>query len=83
MGYEPRTGARTGRRGSAARSWSISAASTVASCQLMDQRVLPKSDVVKLLEKFVTVKLYTDFVPINSITPAQRDALGKSQSGAT
>ena len=47
------------------------------SCQLMDQRVLPKSDVVKLLEKFVTVKLYTDFVPINSITPAQRDALAK------
>ena len=39
----------------------------------MEQRVLPQPEVVALLKKFVTVQLYTDFVPINSITPDARE----------
>ncbi|HEX3449936.1 MAG TPA: thioredoxin family protein, partial [Isosphaeraceae bacterium] len=43
-----------------------------ANCRLMERRVLPRPEVVALLKKFVTVQLYTDFVPINSITADQR-----------
>jgi thiol:disulfide interchange protein len=43
-----------------------------ANCRLMERRVLPRPEVVTLLKKFVTVQLYTDFVPINSITADQR-----------
>ena len=35
-------------------------------CRLMERSVFPKPDVVPLLRKFVTVQLYTDFVPIDS-----------------
>jgi thiol:disulfide interchange protein DsbD len=48
-----------------------------ANCRLMEQNVLPKRPVAALLKKFVTVQLYTDFVPINSITAEQRQALGE------
>jgi thiol:disulfide interchange protein len=48
-----------------------------ANCRLMERRVLPRPDVVSLLKKFVTVQLYTDFVPINSITAGQRQALAE------
>jgi thioredoxin-related protein len=44
-------------------------------CRLMDRRVLPRPEVVALLKKFVTVQLYTDFVPISSLTSAQRERL--------
>jgi thiol:disulfide interchange protein DsbD len=43
-----------------------------ANCRLMERRVLPRPEVVALLKKFVTVQLYTDFVPIASITADQR-----------
>jgi thiol:disulfide interchange protein DsbD len=43
-----------------------------ANCRQMEQGVFPRPEVVDLLKKFVTVQLYTDFVPIKSITPDQR-----------
>ena len=46
-----------------------------ANCRLMERRVLPKPEVVSLLKKFVTIQLYTDFVPIASITADQREEL--------
>ncbi len=46
-----------------------------ANCRLMERRVLPRPEVVSLLKKFVTIQLYTDFVPISSITPDQREEL--------
>jgi thiol:disulfide interchange protein DsbD len=49
-----------------------------ANCRLMEQRVLPRAEVVDQLKKFVTVQIYTDFVPIASITPDQRAALGQA-----
>ena len=46
-----------------------------SNCRLMERRVLPKPEVISLLKKFVTVQLYTDFVPISSITPDEREEL--------
>jgi thiol:disulfide interchange protein len=46
-----------------------------ANCRLMERGVLPRPEVVALLKKFVTVQLYTDFVPIDSITADQREEL--------
>lgn len=46
-----------------------------ANCRLMERRVLPRPEVVKLLQEFVTVQLYTDRVPIASITADQREEL--------
>ncbi len=48
-----------------------------ANCRLMERRVLPRPDVVSLLKRFVTVQLYTDFVPIGSITADQRQKLAE------
>ena len=48
-----------------------------ANCRLMEKRVLPLPEVVKLLSNFVTVQLYTDFVDIASITAAQRKELAE------
>ena len=48
-----------------------------ANCRLMEQRVLPRPEVVNLLKQFVTVQLYTDYVPIASITAAQRKQLAE------
>ncbi len=48
-----------------------------ANCRLMEKRVLPKPEVVKLLSEFVTIQLYTDFVPIASITSSQRKELAE------
>jgi thiol:disulfide interchange protein DsbD len=48
-----------------------------ANCRLMEQRVLPKPEIVKLLNQFVTVQLYTDYVPIASLTAAQRKELAE------
>ncbi|MBV8486674.1 MAG: thioredoxin family protein, partial [Planctomycetaceae bacterium] len=44
-------------------------------CRLMEQRVLPRPEVVKLLKEFVTIQLYTDYVQIASITADQRREL--------
>ena len=49
-----------------------------ANCRLMERGVLPKPQVVSLLKKFVTVQLYTDFVPISSITSDQRYELAEA-----
>ena len=42
-----------------------------SNCRTMEQGVFPRPDVSKLLRKFVTVQLYTDYVPIGSI-PAEQ-----------
>ncbi|MGO9599387.1 MAG: cytochrome c biogenesis protein CcdA [Isosphaeraceae bacterium] len=44
-------------------------------CRLMEQRVLPRPEVVKLLKEFVPIQLYTDFVQIASITSDERREL--------
>lgn len=49
-----------------------------ANCRLMEQRVLPRQEVVDQLKNFVTVQIYTDFVPISSITSSQRQELGQA-----
>jgi thiol:disulfide interchange protein DsbD len=52
-----------------------------ANCRLMESRVLPRPEVVRLLQKFVTVQLYTaPVVPIESITAAQRETLADSNT---
>jgi thiol:disulfide interchange protein DsbD len=48
-----------------------------ANCRLMEKRVLPMDPVVSQLEKFVTVQLYTDRVPISSIAPEEKEALAE------
>ena len=48
-----------------------------ANCRLMEAGVFPRPEVVSLLKKFVTVQLYTDFVPIDSITADQRQKLAE------
>ena len=48
-----------------------------ANCRLMEKRVLPQPETVKLLSEFVTIQLYTDFVPIASITANQRKELAE------
>jgi thiol:disulfide interchange protein len=51
-----------------------------ANCRLMEGNVLPRPQVVALLKKFVTVQLYTDYVPIGSLTADQREELaGENQ----
>ena len=46
-------------------------------CRKMEQTVLPRPEVVKLLSQFVTVQLYTDIVPINSIKVEDRAELAE------
>jgi len=48
-----------------------------ANCRLMEKRVLPRPEIVKLLSEFVTIQLYTDFVPIASITATERKELAE------
>jgi thiol:disulfide interchange protein len=51
-----------------------------ANCRAMEAGVMPRPQVVSLLKKFVTVQLYTDRVPIGSLTPDQRaDLAGENQ----
>ena len=47
-------------------------------CRVMEQKTLARREVVPHLAKFITVQLYTDSVPIASITPAQRRSLAKA-----
>jgi thiol:disulfide interchange protein DsbD len=46
-------------------------------CRAMESGVMPRKEIVSRLSKFITVQLYTDFVPIASITQAQREALAE------
>jgi thiol:disulfide interchange protein DsbD len=48
-----------------------------ANCRTMEQSVMPRKEIVNLLSQFVTVQLYTDFVPIASITKQQRSELAE------
>jgi thiol:disulfide interchange protein DsbD len=47
-----------------------------SNCRSMEENVMPQPDVVALLNKFVTIQLYTDFAQIDSITATQREELG-------
>lgn len=49
-----------------------------ANCRLMEQEVLPRPEVIQELEKFVTVQLFTDTVPIKSIKPEERLKLAEA-----
>ena len=49
-----------------------------ANCRAMESGVFPRPEVVALLKKFVTVQLYTDIVPIESITSEQRQQLAEA-----
>jgi thiol:disulfide interchange protein DsbD len=48
-----------------------------ANCRTMESKVIPDPAVVAELRNFVRVRLYTDFVPIDSITKDDRDDLGE------
>jgi thiol:disulfide interchange protein len=48
-----------------------------ANCRAMEIGVFPLPAVVAMLQKFVTVQLYTDFVPIGSLNPDQREKLAE------
>ena len=48
-----------------------------ANCRTMEAKVIPDPAVAQELRKFVRVRLYTDFVPIDSISKEQRDELGE------
>lgn len=47
-----------------------------ANCRTVEQKIMPKPDVVKELKKFVTVSLYTDHVDIEALKVDDREALG-------
>lgn len=44
-------------------------------CRQMEQAVMPRPEVVSQLQQFVTVQLYTDDVPIKSLSMAHREEL--------
>jgi thiol:disulfide interchange protein DsbD len=44
-----------------------------ANCRQMESGVFPRREVIALLKQFVTVQLYTDYEPIDSITAEQRE----------
>jgi thiol:disulfide interchange protein DsbD len=46
-----------------------------ANCRTMERAVLPRSEVLQALRSFITIRLYTDRVPIESITAEQREDL--------
>jgi thiol:disulfide interchange protein DsbD len=47
-------------------------------CRAMEATVFTRPDVIAQFKKFVTVQLYTDQLPIESITPAQRTEFGEA-----
>lgn len=47
------------------------------SCRNMEGAVFTKGEVIQALNRFVTIQLYTDYPPIDSITAEQRDSLGR------
>ncbi len=46
-----------------------------SNCRQMERAVMPRKDVIDKMKDFVTVQLYTDFVPIDSLTQQQREDL--------
>ncbi|MHB1559643.1 MAG: protein-disulfide reductase DsbD family protein [Isosphaeraceae bacterium] len=48
-----------------------------SNCRNMEAAVFPKNEVVQLLKRFVTIQLYTDYPPLDSLTADQREALGR------
>jgi thiol:disulfide interchange protein DsbD len=48
-----------------------------ANCRTMEQAVIPRPEVVGELRRFVPVRLYTDFVPIESIEKQDAEFLGE------
>jgi thiol:disulfide interchange protein DsbD len=48
-----------------------------SNCRAMETGVFPRPEVVALLKKFVTIQLYTDYVPIGSITREDRERLSE------
>ena len=46
-------------------------------CRLMEQNVMPRSEVVEQLRKFVTVQVYTDTVPIRTLTKLQAESMAE------
>ncbi len=52
-------------------------------CRKMEQTVLNRKEIVGLLSEFVTVQLYTDYVPIGSLTQEQREAARGEKSTAS
>ena len=46
-----------------------------SNCRQMERSVMPRADVAAKMQEFVTVQLYTDFVPIASLTQDQREEL--------
>jgi thiol:disulfide interchange protein len=48
-----------------------------ANCRTMEQTVLNRKEITALLSQFVTVQLYTDYVPIASLTQEQRETLAE------
>lgn len=51
-----------------------------ANCRQMEREVLPQPEIAALLGRFVTIQLYTDFVPIDSITQEQREDLANANA---
>jgi thiol:disulfide interchange protein DsbD len=49
-----------------------------ANCRQMEQAVMPRPEVVERLKQFVTVQLYTDTLPIKSISEADKERLAGS-----
>ncbi len=46
-----------------------------SNCRQMERSVMPRADVAARMSEFVTVQLYTDFVPIATLTQDQREEL--------
>ncbi len=51
-----------------------------ANCRLMEQSVIPHPRIVPLLKQFVTIQLYTDYVPIDTLTKTQQEELAEANS---
>jgi thiol:disulfide interchange protein len=48
-----------------------------ANCRTMEATIMPRPEVVKEMRHFITVQVYTDFVPIKSITEGEREDLAQ------
>jgi thiol:disulfide interchange protein DsbD len=46
-----------------------------ANCRTMERKIMPRPEVIAEMQRFVTVQLYTDFVPISSLTQDDREDL--------
>ena len=46
---------------------------TCANCRLMEQTVMTRPEIIALMQRFVTVELYTDMLPVASLSDADRE----------